>query len=69
MELLKDQCRAHEDYPKQLDPDSKSLDDYFERLRDRRTRLFCQPKDALLEVLDLKVGEQGPWHSVSNHRR
>lgn len=61
MELLRERCHAHEDYPKHLDPDSKSLNDYFAQLQARLDSLFCEPEDALLEVLDLKVGEQGWW--------
>lgn len=62
MELLREECRNHEFYPKHLNPSSKSLADYFARLETRLDSLFCGPEDALLEVLDLEAGKQGLWY-------
>lgn len=68
MELLRDQCRNHEQYPKHLEPQSKTLSQYFERLETRVEDLFCEPENALLECLDLDEGSQG-WSSFRQQYR
>lgn len=62
MDLLRDQCRNHELYPKHLEPQSKGLVEYFDRFENRSESLFCEAKNALLECLDLDEGAQG-WYS------
>jgi hypothetical protein len=59
MEQLKQRCSNHELYPKHLQPGSKNLENYYERLSQRSDVLFCRPDAALLEFLDLSEGEIG----------
>jgi len=46
-------CGAHED----------QLEQYRKRLRDHSCRLFCDPKDAAVDLLQLDVGEQGEYET------